>query len=57
VNKLLHAPVSRLRAEVDREEGLARLEAARTLFGLDEAADLAEGGAAGDPDAPEPDEP
>jgi glutamyl-tRNA reductase len=38
VNKLLHAPLSRLRAEVDREEGLARLEAARTLFGLDEEA-------------------
>jgi glutamyl-tRNA reductase len=55
VNKLLHAPVSRLRAEVDREEGLARLEAARTLFGLDEG-DPPETGAARDP-APEPDEP
>lgn len=40
VNKLLHAPLSRLRQEVDREEGLAHLEAARVLFALD------------DPDAP-----
>lgn len=40
VNKLLHAPVSRLRAEADREEGIAYLEAARELFAL------------GDPDAP-----
>ncbi|MEZ4332698.1 MAG: glutamyl-tRNA reductase [Myxococcota bacterium] len=36
VNKLLHAPVSRLRDETDREVGLARLEEARVLFGLDE---------------------
>jgi glutamyl-tRNA reductase len=35
VNKLLHSPVSRLRAETDREEGLAMREAARALFGLD----------------------
>jgi len=35
VNKLLHAPVSRLRAEAEREEGLAYLEAARVLFALD----------------------
>ena len=40
VNKLLHAPLSRLRAETDHEEGLAMLEAARALFALD------------DPDAP-----
>ena len=40
VNKLLHAPLSRLRADTDREEGLAMLEAARALFALD------------DPDAP-----
>ena len=36
VNKLLHAPLTRLRAEAEREEGLAYLEAARVLFALDE---------------------
>ncbi len=36
VNKLLHPPVSRLRDQSDREQGLANLEAARALFGLDE---------------------
>ncbi len=36
VNKLLHAPLAKLRAEQDREAGLAQLEAARTLFGLDD---------------------
>ncbi|MCG8588566.1 MAG: glutamyl-tRNA reductase [Proteobacteria bacterium] len=36
MNKLLHAPLARLRAETDREEGLVMLEAARALFGLDE---------------------
>jgi glutamyl-tRNA reductase len=36
VNKLLHVPLSRLRKEVDREEALVYLEAARVLFGLDE---------------------
>ena len=40
VNKILHAPISRLREELEREEGLAHLEAARALFALD------------DPDAP-----
>jgi glutamyl-tRNA reductase len=35
VNKILHAPLSRLRKEVDREEALVYLEAARALFGLD----------------------
>jgi glutamyl-tRNA reductase len=44
VNKLLHAPIARLRAHEDREQGLATLEAARTLFALDEA----------DPDAETP---
>jgi len=38
VNKLLHAPVSKLRASAEREEGIAYLEAARELFALDEAA-------------------
>jgi glutamyl-tRNA reductase len=36
VNKLLHAPIARLRDQEDRESGLATLEAARTLFALDE---------------------
>jgi glutamyl-tRNA reductase len=47
VNKLLHAPLARLRAEQDREAGLAQLEAARALFGLDEDEhdDDGEGGA------------
>jgi glutamyl-tRNA reductase len=36
VNKILHAPLSRLRSERDREEGLAVLEVARELFALDE---------------------
>jgi len=35
VNKLLHPPLARLRAETEREEGMAMLEAARALFGLD----------------------
>ena len=39
VNKILHAPVSRLKKEAEREEGLAYLEAARVLFGLDEDPD------------------
>jgi len=34
VNKLLHVPLSRLRKEVDPEEALVYLEAARALFGL-----------------------
>jgi glutamyl-tRNA reductase len=36
VNKILHAPLARLRAETDREEGLAMLEAARALFALED---------------------
>ena len=39
VNKILHAPVSRLRREAEREEGMAYLEVARLLFGLDEDSD------------------
>ena len=34
MNKLMHAPISRLRDETDREAGLVRLEEARALFGL-----------------------
>ena len=37
VNKLLHAPLSRLREELEGEAGLAHLEAARTLFALEDA--------------------
>ena len=37
VNKIMHAPISRLRDETDREVGLARLEEARSLFALDES--------------------
>ena len=36
VNKLMHAPISRLRDETDREAGLVSLEEARTLFALDD---------------------
>lgn len=36
VNKILHAPLSKLRAETEREEGIAMLEAARALFALDD---------------------
>jgi glutamyl-tRNA reductase len=34
-NKFLHAPVSRLRQEAEREEGIVYLETARVLFDLD----------------------
>ena len=37
VNKILHAPLTRLRQEAEREEGMAYLEVARMLFGLDDA--------------------
>ena len=36
VNKILHAPLSRLKREAEREEGMAYLETTRALFGLDE---------------------
>lgn len=39
MNKFLHAPVSRLRRESDAEAGMAYLEAARALFGLDDEAE------------------
>lgn len=48
VNKVLHAPVSRLRSEAEREQGVAYLEVARTLFGLDD-----EDGGREDADEPE----
>lgn len=37
VNKILHAPISRLRGESDREAGSNTLEAARQLFALDDS--------------------
>jgi glutamyl-tRNA reductase len=54
VNKILHAPVSRLRERAEREEGIAYLEAAKVLFALDDdgapgaQADARSGGPAGD---------
>ena len=36
VNKILHAPIARLRAESNREDGLAMLQAAHALFALDD---------------------
>jgi len=36
VNKILHAPVSRLREQAERDEGLAYLQTARVLFALDD---------------------
>jgi len=38
VNKILHAPISRLRREAEREEGIVYLETARVLFELDGSA-------------------
>ncbi len=40
-NKFLHAPVSRLRREAEREEGIVYLETARVLFDLDEPSENA----------------
>ncbi|MEN8182963.1 MAG: glutamyl-tRNA reductase [Myxococcota bacterium] len=51
VNKILHAPLSRLRDAAERDEGLAHLEAARTLFALD---DPTVPGADADDEAEEP---
>ncbi|MBW1842753.1 MAG: glutamyl-tRNA reductase, partial [Deltaproteobacteria bacterium] len=39
VNKILHAPVSRLKQEAEREGGMAYLETARVLFALDDESD------------------
>lgn len=39
VNKILHAPLSRLRHEAESDEGIAYLETARVLFGLDDEPD------------------
>jgi glutamyl-tRNA reductase len=56
VNKLLHAPLSRLRREAEGEAGMAYLEAARALFGLDDGPDAGPDPAPPDPD-PAGDEP
>jgi glutamyl-tRNA reductase len=54
VNKILHMPLSRLRREAEREEGMVYLEAARLLFGLDAADEEESGDAlAGDPRDPD----
>jgi glutamyl-tRNA reductase len=42
VNKILHEPLSRLRREAEREEGMAYLEVARMLFGLDDEPERSE---------------
>jgi len=39
VNKILHAPVSRLKREAEREEGIVYLQTARVLFELDDELD------------------
>ena len=50
VNKILHAPLTRLRKEAEREEGMAYLEVARLLFGLDDEDESgAQGARAADP--------
>jgi glutamyl-tRNA reductase len=49
VNKILHAPVSRLRREAEREEGIVYLETARVLFDLDEGAEVQDGTDGADP--------
>ncbi len=54
VNKILHAPLSRLRSALESEAGAAQLEAARSLFALDVEAS-SENGAEGALD-PSPDD-
>lgn len=46
-NKILHAPLARLRREAEREEGMAYLETARVLFGLDDGVESPSLGAEG----------
>jgi glutamyl-tRNA reductase len=54
VNKLLHAPLARLREHADREQGFATLEAARALFGLDEGGPDEDGGDEAEPPPGDP---
>lgn len=56
VNKILHAPIARLRRESTREDQLRAIEAARELFALDEAGRETPSDA-DDSDAPEPSDP
>ena len=49
MKKLLHAPLSQMREQADREQGFATLEAARALFGLDEPRDDRDEDAAAEP--------
>jgi glutamyl-tRNA reductase len=58
VNKILHAPLARLRHEAEREEGMAYLEVARLLFDLDDADAARRDPADAPPDSdPDPDAP
>ncbi|MFQ5415956.1 MAG: glutamyl-tRNA reductase [Myxococcota bacterium] len=57
VNKLLHTPLSRLRREAEREEGMAYLETARVLFGLDGDPEAEGTGAASKPRPDDPENP
>jgi glutamyl-tRNA reductase len=50
VNKILHTPLSRLRQEAEREEGIAHLETARLLFALDETPPSDRPGGSDDPE-------
>jgi glutamyl-tRNA reductase len=56
LNKILHAPIARLRRESTREDQLRAIEAARELFALDEAGRETPSDA-DDSDAPEPSDP
>jgi glutamyl-tRNA reductase len=50
VNKILHAPLSRLREEAERGEGITHLEAARALFDLGDADAAKAGGSEAPPE-------
>jgi glutamyl-tRNA reductase len=52
-NKILHAPLARLRAEAEREEGIAHLEATRLLFALDDPDEVGRSALVEDGDEPE----
>ncbi len=56
VNKLLHAPVSRLRGQAEREDAIGYLEAARVLFGLDGEREAEAAGDDVDPDLESPED-
>jgi glutamyl-tRNA reductase len=56
VNKVLHTPLTRLRQQAEREEGMACLEVARLLFGLDELEDADADSRSGRPGRAAPDD-